>query len=75
MTRKSTKAKPMNPDEIKLGYLRLDWDSKINALRQAKEKQDLGNYLTLLTWLDETPTRFGGVPIHHIPDEAFWSCS
>ena len=65
----------MNPEEIKLGYLRLDWDSKINALRQAKEKQDLGNYLTLLTWLDETPTRFGGVPIHHIPDEVFWSCS
>ena len=62
MTRKSTKAKPMNPDEIK-------------ALRQAKEKQDLGNYLTLLTWLDETPTRFGGVPIRHIPDEAFWPCS
>jgi hypothetical protein len=62
----------MNHEEIKLGYLRLDWEAKVKALRDAKEKQDLGQYLTLITWLDETPTRFGGVPIRHIPDDAYW---
>lgn len=72
MARKSNKAKPMNHEEIKLGYLRLDWEAKVKALRDAKEKQDLGQYLTLITWLDETPTRFGGVPIRHIPDDAYW---
>ena len=61
MTRKSTKAKPMNPDEIKLGYLRLDWDSKSRHYEKPR-KARFGNYLTLLTWLDETPTRFGAFP-------------
>ena len=75
MTRKSIMAKPMTLEEIKLGYLRLDWESKVNVLREAKNKEDLGEYLTLLTWLDETPVRYGGVPIHNIPDEAVWSCS
>ena len=43
----------------------------INVLREAKNKENLGEYLTLLTWLDETPVRYGGVPIRNIPDEAF----
>ena len=44
------------------------WDTsdligkQIKALRDTKEKQDLGQYLTLITWLDETPTGLGAFP-------------
>jgi hypothetical protein len=59
-------------EEVKLGYLQLDWCSKLQALREAKDKQNLGKYLTLVTWLDETPTRFGGMPLRYIPDDVYW---
>jgi hypothetical protein len=58
---KKTIDKPLTSEEIKLDFLRLEWQSKLKVLSEAKEKQELGQYLTLLTWLDETPTRFGGL--------------
>tara|TARA_R110002012_G_scaffold171750_1_gene336659 strand:+ start:1025 stop:1249 length:225 start_codon:yes stop_codon:yes gene_type:complete len=61
--------------ELKVNYLNLDWNSKLKSLREAKKKQDLGKYLTLLMWLDETPTRFGGMPLRYIPDDAYWKPS
>jgi len=67
------KSKPMKPEELKLGFLNLDWDEKINVLCATKESQDLGTYLTLLCWLMETPTKYGGIEIQSIPEKAYWS--
>jgi len=70
---KKTIDKTLTSEEIKLDFLRLEWQSKLKVLIEAKEKQQLGQYLTLLTWLDETPTRFGGLPLRYIPNEVYWN--
>ncbi len=63
----------MTPDDIRLSFTTLSYDDKMDLLKKTKENGQRGNYLTLLTWLDETPPIYGGIPIARIPDEFYWS--
>ena len=51
----------MKPEDMKSAYTSMDWEDKMHLLKQSKEKRDRSQYLTLITWLDETPWRHGGL--------------
>ena len=73
--KKPWKAKSMKPEDMKSAYTSMDWEDKMYLLKQSKEKRDRSQYLTLITWLDETPWRHGGCPISAIPEEVYWKDS
>lgn len=60
-------------DDWKACFLSLECDEKIELLSRTKQSEDLGGYLTLLSWLIESPSEKGGMDIQSIPDRAFWS--
>jgi len=63
----------MSIEDMKNHYTQMPWEDKMSLLKSTKEKQDRGQYCTLLTWLDETPLKYGGCPISDIPEEFYWS--